>query len=83
VKGDYWCRNCNHVVKVRRGKVCVLCGSRNTGMAYKLGDLILRPDENSGRGKTHEEQHDTMRQTKYPYTYRLARGFAIMNGGQI
>jgi hypothetical protein len=83
VSRDHWCRGCGHLVRVSNTLRCLDCGSDQTGIARKLGDLILSRDENSGRGKTHEAQHDAIRQSKYPYTYRLARGFAILNGGSI
>lgn len=82
MKRDYWCRDCNHLVDVFSNYKCRDCGSENTGLAPD-GTLILSRDRNSNLGKTHEPQHDAMRQTQYPVTYRLARGFAIMNGGQV
>lgn len=78
---DHWCRGCCHLVAVDLNFTCQDCGSQSTGLATH--HLILSPNEHSGRGKTSEAQHDTLRQTQYPLHYRLARGFAIMNGGSI
>lgn len=40
----------------------------------------LTPNENSGKGRPLEREHDTLRKTQYPLAYRLARGFRILSG---
>jgi len=55
---------------------CIRCGPNNPCMC------VLKPNENSGRGRKFEKAHDVARQMQYPVGMRLARGFAILGGGK-
>lgn len=80
------CADCKHVFEreleygdaVLVFEDCPFCGSSDVRIA---GD-VLQPDENSGRGKAFEPEHDVARKQQYPLHYRLARGFALLSGNK-
>ncbi len=79
-----FCRACSHVYDEREfgGGVlvfqdCPFCGSSNTGPAAE--GIITR------RHLTDPtvEQPDSAQQSQYAIGYRLAKGFSILNGGDL
>jgi hypothetical protein len=81
-----FCRDCHHVYQLEQPfadaflvfEDCPFCGSIHTGLA---ADRLTQ--SRAAPSKTQEPQHDAARQAQYPYAYRLSRGFAILDGGEI
>lgn len=77
---DHFCRSCHHLTRQVRGGKCIWCESTDIGLVSN--NYVLHPFKRA-TGKQFNEEPDTVRKSLYPLHYRLARGFSIINGGDI
>jgi hypothetical protein len=74
----HYCRSCCHVTYIK-GIACAWCGSRATSLLCHC--FPLKPEPRYSRPQN--LQPTVQQQINYAIQFRLAKGFAILGGGEI